>query len=893
MSRSFLRQSVLHACAPLLVAIFTSNLLALQPKVLAPHKPVAPTVTPQPNWSFPEPTQRSMVGGVWMIDANFRSTLYLKNGVKNAAIKATPILYLSNGKSFTLSDVQLEPSATAVVNLNDELNKQGIASWATLSGYVEVKYNHAWNAICVTLQDVDTVHSLIFTYKLQPSSSSTQVQAAGPAQESQTLDGMWWKQESNVTGFVALSNVLAQPIRANIQVSDSQGKLVKEHVVTVSPHGTKIVKLNELQFAPSSEGGINVNYQGPNDGLLINGGLEDPSTGYSATLRLYPVSLLLVKPPAQGYGELGLMAGAADPMMSFPAETVFTPYSVIRNITDQPIGITPVLWWMEAGGPHSARLTQFALQSHSTQTLPVDSLLAQAGLKNFNGTFNLILEADAKVAGLLMSSGSVDQRNTYVFEVPPQGIGESASKSLSYWSTGKGDDTMITIWNPADEEQNFVFTLSFSGGSYKYPVLLGPRATRSFNVSEIIHNQLPDVDGSLVPLTVHEGSAEIAGSSGETEGILVGITAGIYNVQKATCGNPCTTCNGISSSSIQIQPFGVKIGGTIKESLIGTWNTGTQQDFSSVATWSSSNTAIATALSPGNVKGVSSGTFRVIANDPDYYLYDSCVVNGPCPQGQVNAGGGGTVFQVTNVAPAPLVVGTSGPMAIGGSGFSSFAGAPSVTLSGSGVTVMNASVANDSQITASYSAASNAPLGSRNLTVTFTGADGAKMPSNPFPVTVTSTSPVPASASIDSNVKQTYSNQTWTSCDGTESVTNAYGYQRCVTYQVNDKNNRPIYENLTIAEAIEVVDPGNITSNMHTGNRSSNAAGQFLDGLALFGKSVLQSNACQIVKQSITATGNSNPIRVNCIQYSSTDVMVTDVSSHPALCVKGTTYHCN
>jgi len=40
----------------------------------------------------------------------------------------------------------------------------------------------------------------------------------------------------------------------------------------VSPHGTEIVKLNELQFAPSSEEGVSVAYQGPKDGRLINGG---------------------------------------------------------------------------------------------------------------------------------------------------------------------------------------------------------------------------------------------------------------------------------------------------------------------------------------------------------------------------------------------------------------------------------------------------------------------------------------------------------------------------------------------------------------------------------------------------------------------------------------------
>src|SRR5450755_1111079 len=103
-----------------------------------------------------------------------------------------------------------------------------------------------------------------------------------------------------------------------------------------------------------------------------------------------------------------------------------------------------------------------------------------------------------------MASGSVDQSNTYVFEVAPRGLSPSAGKSLSYWSTGKGDDTMVTIWNPADEAQDFIFRLHFPGGHYDLPVQLGPRATRMFNVSEIIAG--PDIDGNVVPAGVEEGS---------------------------------------------------------------------------------------------------------------------------------------------------------------------------------------------------------------------------------------------------------------------------------------------------------------------------------------------------------------------------------------------------
>ncbi|HEY6766245.1 MAG TPA: hypothetical protein VI386_15930, partial [Candidatus Sulfotelmatobacter sp.] len=150
---------------------------------------------------------------------------------------------------------------------------------------------------------------------------------------------------------------------------------------------------------------------------------------------------------------------------------------------------------------------------------------------------------------------------------------------------------------------------------------------------------------------------------------------------------------------------------------------------------------------------------------------------------------------------------------------------------------------------------------------------------------------VPTSATIIGNEKQSYSNQTWASCDGSEALNKQYGYQRCVTYQVNDQNNNAIQSVLGISEAVAVVDQ-NINTNMNSGNSSTNTAGQFLDADTLINTSALPSNACSIVKQSITATGNASPIRVNCLQYSSTDVTITDVTSNPAICSKPT-YHCN
>jgi len=124
---------------------------------------------------------------------------------------------------------------------------------------------------------------------------------------------------------------------------------------------------------------------------------------------------------------------------------------------------------------------------------------------------NLVLDAQGPSGGLAMASGSVDQKNTYVFGAIPHGIQESVAKNISYWSTSNGDDTMVTLWNPADEAQDLLFTLFFSGGHYGFSIPLRPRATHMFSVSEIIRNQIPDAEGNIIPATVHEGSAKISG----------------------------------------------------------------------------------------------------------------------------------------------------------------------------------------------------------------------------------------------------------------------------------------------------------------------------------------------------------------------------------------------
>lgn len=58
---------------PLVVALsalaLTLSISAQQAKVLAPHRPIPKRINKKIDWSK-KATQRSMVGGLWMTDAN-------------------------------------------------------------------------------------------------------------------------------------------------------------------------------------------------------------------------------------------------------------------------------------------------------------------------------------------------------------------------------------------------------------------------------------------------------------------------------------------------------------------------------------------------------------------------------------------------------------------------------------------------------------------------------------------------------------------------------------------------------------------------------------------------------------------------------------------------------
>jgi len=95
------------------------------------------------------------------------------------------------------------------------------------------------------------------------------------------------------------------------------------------------------------------------------------------------------------------------------------------------------------------------------------------------------------------------------------------------------------------------------------------------------------------------------------------VSAAFYNPHRGTCGCICINCNGYSNPAVLASPFTVAVRGNTQLHMHMTYYNGQVDDFTSSASWSSSNTSIATVgngSTAGLTAGVSAGTMDMYAS---------------------------------------------------------------------------------------------------------------------------------------------------------------------------------------------------------------------------------------------------------------------------------------
>lgn len=727
---------------------------------------------------------QTLVSGLWRTDGDFIAKIHIQNALSVSGLDVTPILYFEDGTALRLQPVTIPASGAATVNINQALRGAPAQFRGHISDFGSAALTYAWDGpghVSASLNVKDIVHSLSFSQPFRPGGDSmatmamtpgmgdtmagvrqianrarlvlaTYRQASGmPSSGAMTWEGVWWRHDPGVNGFIALANTSAAPLAARYQVTGRLGTALSWHRVLLSPHGMVRVSLApEIRALPPGEqegGGVRVEDAGvpasfdapaqPADGsLFASGWLVNREEGFSANIDFAMTDMAGAAMSASATGPQipnsteitvaasGLMLGRPMAANHFPDGTNFTPYGYLRNTTSRPMPVqlqaTLAMGGMDMSGSPSSLNEPLHLQLAPDETRRIDlaALSRRLGEDDSEGQMlNWSAAFTGQTGDLVMTTGSTDQTGTYVFQVIPQRVGPSAGQQLPFWSTAGGSDTMISLWNPTATTQNVILMLRTSDGkhSYSVPVSLPPQASSMVDIAMLRAEGMPDPDGNLLPPDADRGSAMLMpagipkpGPDGRIKVPNTGfwhmevvMSEGVFNVATATCCVDCSQCCGYNNGQIVgDSSFGISgrgdYGMTVEDC------SGQLLDCTADAGWFSSNTAVTSyaGLVNGNASFTGAGVGNADVTGDDFMNIpigkgEDCTCG--CPQGDVE---GMMPIQVqpviTSISPAQGLIGSSAQVEIDGMGFTGSSVA--VTVTGSGGSTSGTQPVSDSEI---------------------------------------------------------------------------------------------------------------------------------------------------------------------------------------------------
>src|SRR5712692_3003384 len=279
--RSFLFLTV--ASTVLLAIAFTLASVAANDAILPRSNGVqtsqAASTLAQANKSY------TLYSGLWRTDGGFVSTIRIKNVLVVAPMDVVPVLFMADGTPYMLSSVHVAVSGVATVNINDALAAapSSIASHVSQFGSAALIYTYSSPGhVTAQVAAIDVSRSLSYTFPFaEPIGERMQ----------QHVQGLWWKHDPGVTGFVALSNVMNTDTQATVQLVGPGNEAQAGRTIPLRGHATQMLRLEDFADNPSPlakrVGGIRVQYTGQPGSVQITGGLENDSKGYSANIPFW------------------------------------------------------------------------------------------------------------------------------------------------------------------------------------------------------------------------------------------------------------------------------------------------------------------------------------------------------------------------------------------------------------------------------------------------------------------------------------------------------------------------------------------------------------------------------------------------------------------------------
>ncbi|HEV2224274.1 MAG TPA: hypothetical protein VGR84_14855 [Candidatus Acidoferrales bacterium] len=828
----------------------------------------------------PPATEQEQFLPYWTTEPGWASEIQLRNDQVSQDLTVTPVLRSSNGAETILQPVTIKPHEVVIADVETALASvapQLIGAY----GSVVLRYKAPTETSLFSMAMIRGVGKPIALH-IDSSSQLTSYQTG-------SREGIWWLPASATSDYLILTNEGKSQLLLGLSLYDASGKGFLQQVA-LAPGAMARYSVRQLVAA----GGLSGSYGGITISAAQNAGsldtlhfLYDRNAGFSALLKMYDhdASTTLAERDFAKTGSWTLHApmlalSVPDPVLEFPAGTVLQPQLLIRNATAKPLDANLSFEWkrgaqtgVSAGpslslGPYQTQNVDVAVLQHSG-TVPLDANWAAVKLTT-NGT----------PGDVMAIASSYDKTLKYGAQTP-------FSDQLAFhwvasvWEYDATHDSIITVGNGGTKPTQAALTLNYDHGTGAYEIdqLLQPDQQMWIDVGQLIRDQVPDKNGTVLPASLTVGSYEIreltrhVGAPSLFEGKIV------YDKKYGNVTYGCGSCCAYKTAKFYFDPLGVPLNGfadqgvEVIDTCSGTWVDITS-DFDN--TWSTANQSVATVDAYGTHGGVATGTTTTRASTEEqvWYKLNDCPILPMTPQGGDNVNVAPTVTfsslpgvaigQTANITATVMPSNNSTPISLTITSSASIVSPTGTFTSSTGVVVKG--------LTA----------GTATLTATITNPDGG---GTETVGSTTFTVQVPTSLSLSLGSEITYNGTNLIECNGTNDGPH-WGYSRCAAFTLLDQNGHQITSgSFTATEVVTTVNsnPPGLQANQGGGALTS---GAFQDFWAFTAKAPPppQPGEFVIVRQNIMITNNSTGtqypnIRVNCLNFQSTDVTAKDITT--------------
>lgn len=461
-------------------------------------------------------------------DGSTSATLELAN-LSTKEQRVTPIVMIEGKFEHQLEPAVVGGLETVQVPLDGVLlGKHNAGEKITFNGRWGdgSRSNSLWGSVRLVTDGPSTVGSWVLSTDSEESLSIAGVEQRHSSASKQ-LQSLWWRPTDATEVYFVLTNVgkVATSIMVEVMYNGWDGN-ANPNVIELASGQSQLIDLNGLSNSSGYSSGA-VRFTSNDAAILGTTIAVDEEHGYTLPLLMRAENDWADSRQAR-LDTVSMPIGPVDADSGFPAGTHFEPYIILANVTDKSIAVTPTIWLTDG---RSLSLNEINVNSGATEELNIFE--ATADIMNWpaNAKIAMTLRHDGRPSdlhadGIVVSAGV----QPYWFSAyAPFFDGQAQDTfemSPSFNLTGERQSA-IAVRNTTETEQSYRYVINYSdenGESRSYissDIKVTPNGQSMADIRKLRDNQIPDVNGKTLPLTIEFGHY-VMFKHGDPQGLIYG-----------------------------------------------------------------------------------------------------------------------------------------------------------------------------------------------------------------------------------------------------------------------------------------------------------------------------------------------------------------------------------